>query len=312
LWNKVLPGLRKTARLVRGDMREHLVYRAKTAYSELLVVDKNGRRYLLFADPQEPRRRQEPELVYQSFIDLDNPLETRATYADYFHLAWIFNPSLARVLLIGLGGGTVVQRFLHDYPEITVESVEIDPAVVEVAYKYFFLPRNYRHRVIVSDGREYLEQDGAQYDLVLLDAFFSRTIPHRLFTVEFFRAARRRLAPQGILGININGAVTGTRSGLFRSVFRTLSTVYPVIYLFTGKKDSTAEWQNLILFALQEPLRLSRAAIMDRAAALAESKVTIPGYTAQAGHLCQTAVDPAGAAVLTDRTVPPGGVLELF
>lgn len=313
LWERVPDLLKRPAYALAGRSGQgRIIYQARTPYSRLQVVDKNGFRYLVFADTSRGWLNQRPEMVYQSFVSLNDPLKTRATYADYFHLAWIFNPALKDILMIGLGGGITALRFLHDYPEVCFATVEIDPVVVEVAFKYFFLPRDSRHRVIVGDGRGYLDRCVEKYDLILLDAFFSRTIPHRLSTVEFFRTVDQRLTPHGLLGININGAVNGSRSSLFRSIYKTLAGVFPELYLFTGKKGSPEQMQNIILFALKEPLQLSRDEITSRAGELAGAKVTVPGYTGFAGDLCQLPVAREGAAVLRDGEAPPGGELDLY
>lgn len=312
MWN-ILPSCYKRpfyfikAYLKRGKV----IYKVKTPYSSLQVIDKKGYRYLVFVDPKKPLFLQQPENIYQSIMDLNNPLSTSKTYADYCHLAWIFNPQLKTILMIGLGGGTVPKRFLHDYPEIYFKTVEIDSEVVRVAYDYFFLPRESRHEVIIGDGRNYLKKTKKSFDLILLDAFFSYTIPHHLFTKEFFEEARKRLSKNGLLGININGALTGPNSTLFRSIYKTMDSIFPKLYLFSAKKDSPQNMQNIFVFALTENLNLSPEQIYDRARRLAQNKVKIAKYPLYARNIDHKSINLSDVPILSDAFPPPGREISL-
>jgi predicted membrane-bound spermidine synthase len=104
------------------------------------------------------------------------------------------------MLLVGLGGGSLVKSF--DRTGWSIDAVEIDPVVVEVAYEFFGLePRE--ARVYTMDGRQYLLTHEKTYDLVILDAFGSSSIPFHLVTREAFGLIKERLAPGGVLAINI-------------------------------------------------------------------------------------------------------------
>lgn len=275
------------------------------------MVDKNGRRYLVFDNPSKPGR-QKPELVYQSVISLNESDEARAVYADYFNLALVFFPTLQKVCMIGLGGGAVPRQFLHDYPQLSFTTIEIDRVVVEVAYRFFKLPRDSRHRIIVEDGRHFLEQAEEQYDLILLDAFFARSVPQRLYTVEFFQIILERLNTAGLLAINFNGAVTGKKSGPFRTVYRTLKEVFPEVYLFAVRGDADDAMQNLILFALRERQQLTEEEIRLKAMELTRSTVRIPHYVNLAEHCYRQQIEQDGVEPLTDQNTPPEGELNLY
>jgi spermidine synthase len=81
-----------------------------------------------------------------------------------------------------------------------VDAVEIDPEVIDVASRYF----NFSHdRLHIVDGRRFLREAGEPYDLVLIDAYGSSSIPFHLVTVEAFRDVRAALEPGGIVAINV-------------------------------------------------------------------------------------------------------------
>src|SRR5450759_3529900 len=83
-------------------------------------------------------------------------LDTVQAYLDLLHLSFVLTPDARRVLVIGLGGGVLPKRIWHDYPDVQVDVVELDPQIVEVARRYFDLPQDERLRVTVADGREYV------------------------------------------------------------------------------------------------------------------------------------------------------------
>ncbi|MDI3281574.1 MAG: fused MFS/spermidine synthase, partial [Bacillota bacterium] len=199
-----------------------VIYERSTLYHYLRVAEDEDSRYLLF------------DHSWQSGMYLDDPVRTRFEYTDYYHLAFVLQPEIRRALLIGLGGGSVPKRFLRDYPQVRLDVVELDPAVEEVARRYFALPEDERLRVVVEDGRRFVDglKSEERYDLIMLDAYYADAIPFHLATREFLESARAHLAPNGVLAVNLIGALAGPRSHLFRSFYRTVREVFPSVYVF--------------------------------------------------------------------------------
>jgi len=114
-----------------------------------------------------------------------------------------------RVLVVGLGGGSLPRFILHYFPSARVDAVDIDPVVVEAAQKWFELPRPpapeaERLRVHVADGRAFLEGAGAaRWDVIILDAYGNASPPPALTTAEFLGAVRDHLAPGGVAVANV-------------------------------------------------------------------------------------------------------------
>jgi len=205
------------------------LYNRDTLYHQLVVDQYGNERHLHFDNS------------WQSAIDLADPDRMVFGYTSAMHLAAVARPSPRRALLIGLGGGSIARRFLRDYPSIErLDAVEIDPEVAAVANDYFLLPDDTRLRVIVEDGRLFVERQAfliAQgrdepYDIVMIDAFFSDNIPYHLTTLEFLRSLRRVTAPDGVAAANIIGAMGGGRGSLLRAMTRTFGEVYSQVYLF--------------------------------------------------------------------------------
>lgn len=266
-----------------------------TVYHRITVADEADIRYLKLDN------------YWQSGLDLLVPRRTVFAYADYMHLPVVFRPEAQRVLMIGLGGGTVPTRYHQDYRRMAIEVLEIDPAVIDVARQYFNVPADPRLRLVPQDGRLFVTRGRTRYDIILLDAYLIDTIPFHLATREFFVAARARLAPGGVLGSNVIGALAGPRSALFRSIYRTMTAVFRTVYVFPvewGRFDSAESLRNIILVATDRP-RLSPDAVM---AAAAQAR-RVPGVTLErfedvARDLFTGDVETADVPVLTDDFAP--------
>ncbi len=141
----------------------------------------------------------------QTCMSLSNPDRLVFDYTRMMMAALYLNPAPKRVLIVGLGGGTLPSALRKILPEATIDAVEIDPAVVRVARKYFGFAPGGRVAVFEEDGRVFvkrMQKHRVQYDLVMLDAFDHEYIPEHLLTREFLLEVRALLAPGGVLAAN--------------------------------------------------------------------------------------------------------------
>ena len=61
--------------------------------------------------------------------------------------------------------------YLHRFlPNVSVTSVELDPAVLELARKYFGIRDEPNFQVVNRDGRLFLSESKDKYDIILIDA----------------------------------------------------------------------------------------------------------------------------------------------
>ena len=107
-------------------------------------------------------------------------------------LARAYTTNIHDVLCIGLGVGIVPMEFARAGARVDV--VEINPAVVPVAVRFFDLQTN-RLNLTIDDGRHFLNRCRKQYDVVVLDAFLGDSSPSHLMTREAFASIRRVLRP---------------------------------------------------------------------------------------------------------------------
>lgn len=183
------------AHTARADLR--LVHSERSLYREVLVYDNGDVRCMCFTRNCRVGR--------QSCIDTRHPDRMVMRYPQMMLGALFVNPAPQSVLIIGLGGGTLPRALRQVLPSVHIDVVEIDPAVVRVANRYFDFAAGDRTRVIESDGRVYVkraQRTGQRYDLIMLDAFDHEYIPEHLLTREFLQEVKSLLTPQGVLAAN--------------------------------------------------------------------------------------------------------------
>ena len=206
-----------------------------SAYGEIRVAEKNGLRFLI----------------------IDGGVHTIAEpgtwvsglpYVDVLEIAKTFHEEPGSLLLVGLGGGSVVKNFARDGWKI--DAVEIDPSVTRAARNHFGLLES-EAVVHHADGRRFLVDNPKTYDLVILDAFGSSSVPFHMTSVEAFELVRSRLAPGGVLAMNMEAV--GWRDIIVRSLAATLHTQFGhVVVLPTAEPPS--QLGNVILLASDRPL----------------------------------------------------------
>jgi spermidine synthase len=186
------------------------------------------------------------------FLDSD---ELVNEYTKYYNLAEHFFPDFKKALMFGGAGYSYPKSFLLKYPEATIDVVEIDPMITELAKKYFRLKDDPRLTIYHEDGRVYLNKTQEKYDVIFGDAFTSRySLPYQLTTQEAIQKKYNILNDNGVVLLNIISAVEGEQSEFLRAEYATYKTIFPQVYLFPVQNpDDGSNVQNVILVALKSP-----------------------------------------------------------
>ena len=284
-----------TYTLALGDT----IYETDTPYHHLIVADaydpvhQSTVRYLILDDN------------LHSAMDLNNPNRTVFEYTDYFNLGFLLGSNITRVLFIGGGGFTGPKAFLNEYPRVTVYVAEIDPEVIRVAEEYFAVnASNPRLHIYNEDGRILLQENPQKYDLMVLDAYSKSYVPFHLMTTEFFKEVASHLTSGGSVISNLIASTSGDQAQLLMAEVRTMSTVFPNVYVFPVRGADYQDPQNVILLGTMLPNRLTKTDFTNLAA-----NTTTPKIPASYVENYFT-LDTSNALVLTDDYAPVENLLN--
>ena len=174
-----------------------MIHRQQSLYQTILVTERHGQRCMQF----ETRA----EVYNQSCIDRERPRKLVLSYTRMLLGALLLMPEPSTILVVGLGGGVLPGAFAELLPDARIDVVEIDPAVVDVAERFFAFRPAANTRVVVSDARVFTRRARSlprRYDLIVLDAFGGDYIPEHLMTLEYFREIGALLTDSGVVAAN--------------------------------------------------------------------------------------------------------------
>lgn len=221
----------------KGNSEKGLITIHQSEYGEIRVMDIGEERYMLIDGAIHSaidKNTKESILPYVWVIDITKNLENYS----------------GDLLLIGLGGGSVLKSFYEDNWDVDV--VEIDPEVKKIGNRYFNLVPGFNN-INIIDGREYLKTNKRSYDLIILDAFGSSSIPFHLTTIESFRLAKKHLNNDGIMAINLEAV--GWNDIIVKSIAKTLMQVYRNV-LALPIAEPPNQLGNIVVIASDKPFEM--------------------------------------------------------
>jgi spermidine synthase len=146
----------------------------------------------------------------QGAMRISRPNQLVLAYTQEMLAFLLFRDPPRRVLMIGLGAGSLARFFRHRLPEAHCTVVEINPHVVAIAQQFFKVPAaDARLDVEIGDGFDYVARSRATFDAILVDGYDHHARAGRLESLPFYAACRARLPAQGVLVTNVFGRVRG-------------------------------------------------------------------------------------------------------
>jgi len=173
------------------------LHEERSLYRDITVTEIGNRRCLLFNVHRGDRN--------QTCIYTDDPDRLVFDYTRMSFAGLLLAPNPQRILIIGLGGGTLPLAFNDLFPTAEIDVLEIDQAVVNVAEEYFYFEENDQMKVTVEDGRVFIKRAGIRnqkYDYIVLDAFSGDYIPEHMLTEEFLEEVKSIMTDDGVLVAN--------------------------------------------------------------------------------------------------------------
>ncbi len=225
---------------------------AKTIHSERslyrnILVDETGDLLCLKFKTKHSKSQ-------QSCMLKSAPNQLVFNYTKLLMSSLLLQPKPKKILIIGLGGGTLSNVFYQLYPNSYITNVELDEAVTKVARQYFNYFENEKITTAHQDGRIFVKRAGLknkQFDLIILDAFNGDYIPEHLLTKEFLTEIKTVLTDDGVLAAN-----TFSTSQLYQHESATYHAVFGDFYNVRGDMRS-----NRIILASKNLPKAARIAI---------------------------------------------------
>jgi spermidine synthase len=164
------------------------------SYDKPFVLDNGPRRFLHFDFG-----------AIQSVMELSNPVRLALAYTRKMMAFLLFNRTPKKILLLGLGGGSLAKFCFANLPAASLTAVELNQDVISLRDEFGIPADDHRFRVINADGADYVSILAHSKDVILADACDRKGIAAGLGSVEFYRKARRGLSANGIFVANICG-----------------------------------------------------------------------------------------------------------
>jgi spermidine synthase len=275
------------------------ILQKETFYHRIRVEEDDEARYMYF------------DRTLQSAMNLKDPTALRLIYSRYTSLGFAFRPDAKKMLIIGVGGGSIPKKVQKEFPNMEIDAVEIDPEVIKIAKDHFSIKEGKNLRLHALDGRLFLTRTQNQYDIILLDAYFTDAIPFHLTTREFFELAQKKLTPNGIIVANLISAVTGPSGKILRAFVRTQRQIFPQTYVFAARRPDNVSLdtiQNVIVVATRDKQRLDIKEIVKRAAAIDKGLFPDPIQDIAVAYFDRPI--PEDVPILTDDYAPTDDLLN--
>ena len=175
-----------------------------------------------------------------------------------------------RVLVLGGGGFAWPKHVLATHPEVSLDVVEIDPAIIRIARKHFFLdeaiekfdPVHARLRLICDDGRAFLENaaessqrsygvrpEAMRYDAIVNDAFSGAEPVRSLATVEAAQAAKACLIPGGLYAANVVSDFDRANVAFLRDLTATFAEAFAHVHIIPCPDEDFGGEDNYLVIA---------------------------------------------------------------
>lgn len=230
------------------------VARLPSRFGTLIVFDDGAYRCLAFnkrlvvqscrsrGDPLDFRYEYVAMMLAGAFVRMGAP--TRVRSARGAHPAP--RRPARRAVVLGLGGAALPTLLTRNWPALRVDTVEIDPAVIRAAGRWFGYRTRAGETAYLQDAAAFARRPDrkGRYDLVLVDCYGAKFIPAHLQTRAFLASLGNLLAPGGLIVANV--WQTHPR---YPTIVARYAGIFPWVWTLPGKRSG-----NAMVLASRRPL----------------------------------------------------------
>lgn len=205
---------------------ERIIDEAHSLYNHIVVAESDDFRTMYFVV--------DGTYYIESRLDRRRPQALDLDYTRTMMAGFLVRPEIKRLLMIGMGGGTLSNYLFRQIPGLEVDAVDIDADVIRLARAHFEVPDDPRYRTHATDGRLFVEQAPAaqRWDMIILDAFRGVFVPFHLKTREYYGALLAHLDPAGVVVANLHNATP-----MYPHDRVTFDAVFPGGYAFLAESS---------------------------------------------------------------------------
>ncbi|MBT9609222.1 MAG: transferase [Aquabacterium sp.] len=158
--------------------------------------------------------------LIQSSMRLDAPDELLLDYTRAMMGCLLLHPAPRRVLMIGLGGGSMLKYLHRHLPHATFTVVEISQAVIDLRGDFLIPPDSERLHTVCDDGALFIRAHvralaqaapPPRFDVILVDGFDGAGLPPALSSRRFYEDCRAALSEDGVLVANVQADTARSR-----------------------------------------------------------------------------------------------------
>lgn len=261
LYLSTLSNLYMEDRVLKGELNTQISF--DTEYGRALIQNRtiNG----------ETVRIMNIDSGYETvtYISDERKNEPFSQYIKEYDLMFKSKNPIKNVLMIGGAGYSYPRYYLTKYQDSSIDVVEIDSKITELAKKYFFLDEviselnlenSNRLNLINEDGRTFLNRNTKKYDAVLNDAFSGNVPAKVLTTKEAIEKIKSSLVNEGLYLTNIIGSEEGKYSKFIKAEANTINQVFKNVYIYPiilenetfNTRDKSQNRNNIVIATDQD------------------------------------------------------------
>lgn len=230
---------------------------------DLIDINTSYNRVWIYDDENSynrPVRKMSLNKSSSSAMFIDDPSELVYGYTKYYDLFSHFNPEAKDTLMLGGAAYSYPKHFLKKYPQKTIDVVEIDPGLTDLAKQYFDLKEDPNMNIYHEDARTFIKYSDKKYDAIFGDAYKAYfSIPFHLTTKEALEEVYNALNDDGVFIVNIISALDGPKSKVLHSELKTMQEVFPQIRVYANSSRSNKDLvQNTVIVAFKNEMEIEQ------------------------------------------------------